>query len=72
MRVKKRFQEKPRVYDDCFIDGPDEVDENSPAIREKTEDAKRSLEELGFVAAGFCMKPESELAGQSIPKRRTN
>jgi len=60
MRLKKKFEETERVYNCRVIDGPEEVDRNSPAIREKNEEAIKALEKLGFAAAGFCMKPELE------------
>jgi len=56
----KNKAEKKFIYKECIVEGPDEVDDSWPGIRKKTEEAKRSLEEMGFVAAGFCMKPELE------------
>ena len=60
MTLSQKNKEEKIDYKVRVVEGPDEIDDNSPAIRKKTEEAKRGLEEMGFVAAGFCMKPELE------------
>jgi hypothetical protein len=60
MTSQKKNQVEKRIYNDRVIDGPDEVDDNDPYIRRKTEEAEKALAELGFGLPVFFLKPEDE------------
>lgn len=57
---QKKNQVEKGIYNVRVIDGPDEVDDNDPYIRRKTEEAKKALAELDIFPPELFLKPEDE------------
>ena len=61
---QKSKEKQKRVYDDRVIDGPELVDENCPAVREKVEACRKALDGLGFL---YLEELEDQEETQSNP-----